>query len=567
MNDRIQDIYPLAPGQGGMLFHSLGASGRGDYVIQIVLQVRGEPDAARERAGWQALVARHDALRTAFVWQGQKRPLQVVGRAARAPLTVTDLRHLAAEAQESHLTGWLTADRAQGFVLTHAPLLRISRFILGAARHRIVVTFHHAVLDGWSIPVLLRDWIALYAGKALPAAPPFRDHIAWVHAQDRRAALDFWRRELAGRDPALAWPLPAPDAVPANPRGDIEITLSSEETTALAAMTRTHGLTLATAVHGAWALVQARCSGTDDAVYGLARSGRPAALKGAEGRVGMFLNTLPMRARIAAGQPLAGWLADLQARQLAQTPHEHATLAEVQAAAGRAGGEPLLLSAVVFENYPTDLALLGQVPDFTIEAVEVLEQTSLPLTLFATLHDGLRIRLLYDAGTVADAAAQTVLDDVARILRTLATQPDTPLVEVEVRTKGTPRRVAAAAGEPPPPAAAADLIPRLARLWQDILESTPPAAEDNFFDLGGHSLLVITLQDRIRRELGIAVEIPDLFRFATLGAQSGHLARLQAGEAAAPVDAVRDRAEARASGRERLQRRARTQTRDRTVDA
>lgn len=543
MNDRIQDIYPLAPGQGGILFHAIGGAASGEYVIQIVLDLTGQPDAAREAAAWDALVARHDALRTAFVWKGQKQPLQVVGRAARISVTVTDLG--------DDLADWLAQDRAAGFDLSRAPLLRVTRFAMGS-RHRMVVTFHHAVLDGWSIPLLLSDWIALYAGRDLPPAAPFRDHVAWANAQDRQGALAFWRSELSGYAGGAEPPLPT---TPQPRRGDLSLVLDDAT---LIHSARANGLTLASVLHGAWALLLARASGSGDVVHGLARAGRHAALPGADRRVGMFLTTLPLRATLDESLSLSQFLSAQQSRQRAQSAHEHLPLAQIQSAISRRDG-PLLTSAVVFENYPTDPALLGQVPDFTVTGIEVLEQTSLPLTLFAMSRDGLHLRLLFDGSRVDATAARGMLDDLRDLLMLFARAPQTPVSTITVRSRMARPQAAAQ------PASSAALMPQLAAIWAALLDCAPPQPEENFFDLGGHSMLVIAAQDRIRREMDIAVEIPDLFRFATLGAQSGHLARLQSGARPPGHD---PRTQARAAGQNRLaQRRAQTRPTDQTENA
>ena len=556
MNDRIQSIHPLAPGQGGILFHAIGGGAPGDYVVQIVLDLDGTPDDAAEHAAWQALVARHDALRTAFVWKGQKQPLQVVGRRAVPRIGASDLTHLPPGDRAAHLAAWLERDRAEGFDLARAPLLRVHRFRLDETRHRMVVTFHHAALDGWSIPVLLREWVTLRAGQALPPALPFRDHVAWAHAQDRAAARAFWRAELAGCAAVPPFRLPAPDTPPSTRRGDLTLRLPVAEAQALAGAARGCGVTLATLIHGAWALFLTGSTGLPEAVYGLARAGRPVALKGAETRAGMFLTTLPMRATLDPDRPLSLWLAGLQARRIAQGAHEHLPLAEVLAAAGQRGAA-LMQTAVVIENYPTDPALLGQIPGMSIRAVEVLEQTGLGLTLYAMRREGLELRLLYDAAAISGAAARQVLDDLRGVLTAFSAHPDTPLREIAIRSRA--ETVIPAAPIPAQPGAD---LPALARIWQEILDIPPPAPGDNFFDLGGHSLLVIALQDRIRRDLGVGVEIPDLFRFATLAAQGGHIARLASG--AAP-NAVRSQAEARLTGAQRLRRRrAQTMTGERT---
>lgn len=566
MNARIQDILPLAPGQGGILFHAIGGGGMsGDYVIQIAIDLRGEPDEAAERAAWQALVARHDALRSALVWQGQKQPLQVVGRQARPRLTVEDIAALPTADQAAHMAAWLDRDRAEGFDLTRAPLLRVHRFRRGQDRHRVIVTFHHVVLDGWSIPVLLRDWAALWSGASLPPALPLRDYLAWVHAQDRQAARAFWQAELAGLTPLPPLAFAAPETPPAQRRGDLTLALTGPETEALKQAARRAGITLATVVHGAWALFLAHSQNSPEAVYGLARAGRPALLKGAETRAGMFLTTLPIRARLDPDQPLSVWLAGLQAVQDRQADHEHLPLAEVLAAAGQRGAA-VMQTAVVFENYPTDPGTLGRIPGLTIGAIEIREQTGLGLTLYATQRAGLELRLLFDAAAIGEQAARQVLNDLRAVLTTFAADPATPLRAIRLGSRAT--AVTATMAEPAPiPAAQGADLPALARIWQEVLDlpPLPPLSpEDHFFDLGGHSLLVITLQDRIRRDLGVAVEIPDLFRFATLRGQGGHIARLASGILSDPVAA--DRGEARAAGAQRLRQR-RSQTTKVSIDA
>lgn len=556
MTGPIQDAYPLAPGQGGILFQSLSGTSPGAYIIQIVMDLQGTIDPVRETTAWDALVARHDPLRTAFVWKGQAQPLQVVGRTARLCLSRVDLSQQDPETQNAQLADFLVTDRADGFDLARAPLLRVCRFDLGRDQHRMVVTFHHAILDGWSIPLLLRDWIALYAGTTLPEPRAFKRHVAWVKSRDTAATQRFWQAEMSGA-PGGLWSLPGPATPPVNPRGDLSVALNDTQTERLTTALRPYGVTLATAVHGLWAVLQARVLDQSDVIYGLARAGRPATQPGAAQAVGMFLNTLPLRAHVAPDALAAEWLRQLQTRLQAQAPYEHATLAEVQTASGQPGGTPLINSAVVFENYPRDPALLGSAPGLCVSAVEVLEQTSLPLALFAIHTDGLRLRLLYDADRIDTASAQSILTDLQAGLAMLGRSPQMPLEHITVTT----RRASLPQATATTPSNAADPN-ALATIWQDLLAlPSRPTGDANFFDLGGQSLLVITLRDRIRADLGQDVEIPDLFRHATLSQQAEHLHSLanDRSQTQATDATLMIRQDARSSGQNRQrQRRART---------
>lgn len=429
MSSAIQQVYPLAPAQAGILFHALGAPGSGEYLVQISLRISGDIDPAREQLAWAALVARHDVLRTAFVWKGQKYPLQVVGKTARPSVQIQDLSALDETAQQDAIQTYCETDRAQGFDLHAAPLLRVQRFDLGHGRHHQIVSFHHIILDGWSIPLLLRDWTALYAGRSLPEAKNFKDLLGWLHHQDAGAARQFWAQELAGLDDIPHLTLPGPE-MPQDRRGECTLTLDQNLTERLTQLAHAHRLTPSTLVQGLWAYLMARYNDSDEVIYGLARAGRPAELPGADTRVGMFLNTLPMRAKLEDATPLITWLSALQQKYLAQQPHAHASLADVQAAAAQPAGATLMQSVVVFENYPTDPALLGQADGLKVHDIAVTEQTNFPLAFFARLGRTLELKLLYDGRAIAADAATRALGHMQVLFRALADDPNCLLAEL-----------------------------------------------------------------------------------------------------------------------------------------
>lgn len=551
MTGQIQSVWPLAPGQGGILFQSIGGGKSGDYVIQILLDLSGHFDQPRAHAAWQELVARHAALRTAFVWRGQPRPVQVIGHRARLRMDHEDLTSHANP--QHHMQEWLTQDRATGFALNTAPLLRVKLFTLASDQARMVVTFHHAVLDGWSIPVLLKDWVALYGGEMRPAAPDMADYLGWLHAQDVSASAAFWRKALPEAEPP--WPLPAPTDTHQPRRGDLAVDLTQEDSARLSRMARRLGVTPAAVVQAAWALLQSRVLNSTRATWGLARAGRPALLPQVGARAGMYLTMLPVSIATGETRTLADLALAIQEMQHAQAPHEHLSLAAVHAARGGANGAGLIFSAVIFENYPTDPALLGQIPELTVTGLEVLEQTSMPLALFVSGNK--RLRLLFDAHRIDANAAQQILTDIRHILGIFAQAPGTILADIAIGT--SPTRTMPEILRPAPPASRR-IRDRLAMLWADLLETDLPVESSNFFDLGGHSLLVITLQERIRQEFAVNVEIPDLFRLARLGSQAAHIAARQ--------DNTTDKMSpapsppARQAGRARLRQRARTQKKD-----
>lgn len=407
--NRVIDAYPLSATQRGMLFHSLLQPDSGVYVVQLAFTLRGRLDEAAFDAAWQGLAARHDVLRTAFAWEKLAAPLQVVGATVRLPVRIDALP--AAEA-EAALRDWMAADRQRGFKLSAAPLMRVQAFRLGDDHYRVVCTHHHILLDGWSLPLLLRDWQALYAAACagrpadLPPAPRYRAHIDWLAGQDRAAALDFWRAELAGCSAGED----GADGVASGDTGCAALRMTATDSAAVHALARSLRITTGSVLQGAWAVLRARLTGRDDIVLGLTRSGRPMSQRGADATVGLFITTLPLRLRIDPRQPLGDWLQVVQARQVAQQPHEHLAQADLPEARG------LYDSIVVIENYP-----LGQrersVDGLVLDEVAVTEQTHHPLNLFAVPGDRLELKLLHDRAVCDDAQADDLLDRLARLLR------------------------------------------------------------------------------------------------------------------------------------------------------
>ena len=206
---RIEDILPLSPLQEGLLFHALYDAQAPDvYTVQLVLSLQGPLDGAALQAAVQALIDRHASLRAGFQHENLSRPVQIIVPHLAAPWHRIDLSLLDAAEREQRLAGILAEDRAERFDLSAPPLIRFTLIRLAADEHRLVLTNHHILMDGWSMPVLVQELLTLYAHKgdagALPRVTPYRDYLAWIAGQDRAAAIAAWREALAGLEEAHA---------------------------------------------------------------------------------------------------------------------------------------------------------------------------------------------------------------------------------------------------------------------------------------------------------------------------------------------------------------------------
>jgi amino acid adenylation domain-containing protein/non-ribosomal peptide synthase protein (TIGR01720 family) len=441
----IEDVYPLAPAQEGILFHAVHDGRGGTYVSQLAVELEGPLDAAALQRAWQGAVDRHAALRTGFAWDATDRALQVVRRRAAVPFAVHDWRGAGDGAAEARMAEFLAADRERGFDVAAPPLLRVALFRLADDAWRLVLTNHHLVLDGWSLPLLFADVAELY-GTAVAARPPrlrparpYRDFIAWLAGRDAARTEAFWRAELAGVQGPSELRLPAGAAGAG--QGVAELRLEEAEAASLAGFARGAGLTLGTLIHGAWALLLARYTGTDDVVFGTALSGRPAELEGAQETVGLFINTLPARVRVPAGAGAGAWLAGVQAAQARVREVEWAPLASVRRWSPLAPGEPLFDHILVVENYPLGESLDTLEGGVRVHAGAENERNSYPLTLLALPGEGLALRARYDAARFAEPAVERMLGHFRALLNGLAQDTARPLGAIPMLSAAERTRV------------------------------------------------------------------------------------------------------------------------------
>ena len=406
--ENTEDFYPLSPLQEGMLFHALYSPEGGEYISQILCTMRGDFNVAAFKQSLERVVQRHAALRTFFIWEGLKEPVQVVQKHLDLTWDDLDWRGLSPEAHFEQLTAYIVKEQTRGFDLSRAPLMRLALIRMTDDEYQFVWTYHHILLDGWSGTLVSRDIISFYRALSrgedlqLPKPYPYRDYIAWLQQQDLASAEKYWREALKGF--TTATPL-IPNNVPAPTRQQQAyyarpISFSTDETVRLQDAARKHRVTLNTLVQGAWALVLSRYSGQQDVVFGATVSGRPPELKGVEEMVGIFINTLPVRVRVAPEMPVADWLWRLQKEQLESRQYEYSSLTRIQGWSEVKRGSPLFQSIVVFENFPgttsSSLPANQGEPGRGEIRYRILVKESYPLTLAADPGPQLLLEIKYD---------------------------------------------------------------------------------------------------------------------------------------------------------------------------
>ncbi|MFI2689216.1 condensation domain-containing protein, partial [Streptomyces sp. NPDC018584] len=452
----LADILPLTPLQQGMLFHAeYDAAGAEDgrngqvgrdgqdgqeavdvYTLQIVAEVAGDLDPAVLRAAGQALLDRHPNLRAGFRARPDGTPVQIVPQSAELPWREADLRHLPEAERAAELDRITESERTRRFDLAAPPLLRFTLVTHGEGRHRFIWTSHHILVDGWSMPLLVKELFALCAPgadvTALPDPAPYRSYLAWLTAQDRDEARRAWSAVLGDvTEPTLLVPAD-PDRAPVLP-GSVRAEVSPELTAALAGWARGQGLTLNSVVQGCWALLLGRLTGRQDVVFGAVTSGRPAEVPDVESMIGMFLTTVPVRTRLRPGATLTELLRALQDQQTALLPHEHLGLVEIHKAAGLSG--EVFDTVVLFENFPLDAGGLDTGTSDggpRVVSAEARDARHHPLSMAVFPGDTLNLRLDYAPDLFTRADVERIAVMFEHLLRTVAEHPELPIARIDV---------------------------------------------------------------------------------------------------------------------------------------
>ncbi|MEV6345842.1 amino acid adenylation domain-containing protein [Actinoplanes sp. NPDC051851] len=531
------DVYTVqlrlrfaAVGGAGRMRDAVGGAGR----MRDAMGGAGL-DAGRMRDAATAVFGRHLGLRLGLRPLASGRVVAVLHPAG--PVDVAEHR-----LDEAGLAALARRRRHEPFDLARPPLFRFDLVAGAEGGETLIITGHHAAWDGWSAPLLVGELLAVYAGRE-PGPDGSAAHLAYLREFARRdPAVDLaaWRDLLGGTaGPTLLCPAAAAAgaALPAEIRAELPEPLVD----ALRRRAGARGLTLNTLIQGAWGILLAGRTGERDTVFGVTVSGRPPQPDGLDRAVGLFVNTVPARCEIRAGDTAGDVLARLQDRQAAAADHHRAGLAGIQRAVGRG---TLFDTLVVFENYPLDeAALLGPAggAELGLVAIEADDATHYPVTLTVFPGERIGLALGYRADALDEQGARGLLDDLRDTLETFAAGLNAPLptirllagphgsvgaLETPVGTsqEGEVRLLAGtqgSVGSPDTPVRTSQegegggrVAEVLAGLFAEVLEVPDVRVGDGFLALGGDSILAIQLVARARA-VGLRFTAADVFEHRT----------------------------------------------------
>ncbi|BBZ44467.1 hypothetical protein MPRM_17480 [Mycobacterium parmense] len=545
----VGDVLPLTPLQQGLLFHAGAAQVNDDhvYAVQLDIALSGPLDEHRLREAVQTVATRHPNLLARFCPQFDE-PVQVVPADPVAPWRYVELEAGGLDADQQ-VERVCAAERAAVCEIADGgPAFRAALIRTGDDRHRFVLTNHHIVLDGWSLPILLRELFACYFGQWLPAAVPYRRFFTWLAGRDRDAARAAWREAMAGFDtPTLVGP---PDRLGLGRRGVEAVRIPEQTTSAVGELARSCHTTVNTVLQAAFAQLLMGWTGQRDVAFGAVISGRPAEVAGADSMVGLLINTVPVRATVGEATTTEDLLAQLQSAHNHTLEHQHLGLGEIHRVTGH---KTLFDTVFVYENYPIDTAALSGVDGLAVTGLTNRDHYHYPLTIQAVPGRELDLRVQYRADVFDAATIAALVERFERLLVAMTAEPTRPLASMDLVEGGRHARFAgcahpAALPAPEPPAGEARRDPStwveqiLASIYAQVLGVDRVGIDESFFDLGGDSLsalrVVAAINAAIDARLGVQalVEAPTVAGLSRrLDSPAGAVAELPAVSPAADL--------------------------------
>jgi glycopeptidolipid biosynthesis protein len=424
----VVDVLPLTPVQQGLLFHTSFTPGLDDlYAVQLRITVEGAVDAQRLREAVQTVVNRHPNLVARFC-EDFGEPVQAIPANPVIAWQEVELDPVAGDADQQ-IERLCAGERAAVCDLADKPTLRAALIRTAEDQYRLVLTIHHIVADGWSLPILMQEVFGSYYGVRLPAAPSYRSFVTWLDSQDRSVAQGVWRDVMA------SFEIPTLVGTPGRVgRRDVaSFRVSAETTAALTGLARSCHTTVSTVLQGAWAQLLMWLTGQHDVAFGTAVSGRPTELIGSGSIVGLMINTVPVRANTSTRTTVADLLGQLQRFHNDTLEYEHLALAEIHRATGH---DQLFDTLFLYENYPIDAGALLGAGDLAVTEFDSREFNHYPLSVVATPGHLLSLRVEFDTDAFDRAAIDTLIDRLQKVLVAMIADPARRLSSIDLLDRG-----------------------------------------------------------------------------------------------------------------------------------
>ncbi|MEO6638394.1 MAG: amino acid adenylation domain-containing protein, partial [Ginsengibacter sp.] len=437
----LESIYPLSGLQEGMMFHTLYDGKVSAYKEQFECELVGA-DIEIFTKSWEQIVKRHSILRTAFYNDKFNIPVQCVYKEVALPMELLDYSAMPADEMSSAIKEYKKTERERGLDFKSAPLMRIAMMRLPNDRYKMIWTYHHIISDGWSMAVLMEEFLKTYEllsdRQSLEIKQPdnYEEYIRYIERVDKNEEQAYWKNYLKNIESGTL--LPFIDKTSELTKGvgtydSVYIKLDIEKARQVQDFVRDSHLTVNTLMQGVWSYLLHAYTGNDDVVYGVIVSGRPDDLPNIEHRVGMYINTLPLHSHFNKESDVKRWLTNLQNEQVSSRQYQYSSLSAIKSWAHIPA--EFFDSILIFENYPINKVLGEKKWKLQVNGFSVNEQTNYPLNIVIGSAEEIHIRFSYNAKLLDKEYVQKISNHFENVLNQIIQNGSNTLGEINLITE------------------------------------------------------------------------------------------------------------------------------------
>jgi amino acid adenylation domain-containing protein len=430
----IEDIYTLSLMQEGMLYHWCTSPEKDLYCEQYMYKMQGQINAELFNFCIKELIRTHQVLRTVFMADGLHVPHQIVLRNMDFEVERRDF--CGSVSMEKNLEEYRTMDRMKGFDLTCGPMLRISLLTMDSQHFNILFSFHHIIMDGWSVPVLLEELLNLYSMQAQKPSVyreriQFRSYIEWLQSRSFQEAKEFWKEYLAPADTITELPYKT-GALVKGGTGKYTYLLNREEMYRLQAIAAECNTTLYQVFQAMWSIILAKYNRNDIVTFGTVISGRPAELPHAQELIGLCINTVPVVKQLNKDCAFNDYLSEGRQDELLQ--YGLYPLAEIQSLSVLK--QNLFTHIMIFENYPISEKLqddsFAAKAGFQFSEVSELWKTNYNFNLMIVPQDGIELMIIYNEAVFEKDGIEQIMGHFVNVIRRVIQNHKTLIKDFEL---------------------------------------------------------------------------------------------------------------------------------------
>ncbi|PGV75242.1 non-ribosomal peptide synthetase [Bacillus cereus] len=436
----IENIYNLTPMQKGMLFHSLIDDDNGSYFEQMAFDLKGELQVGAFRKSIEMLVKRHEILRTNVYPFRNNEYVQIVYKDKKVHCDYKDIRN---ENQDAYIKSYMDFNKSNGFNLEEDTLLKIAIFKIDEQKHRVIFSFPHIIMDGWCMPLILKEWLEHYdmiiGNKTInpTMVTPYSRYIDWLNKRDVDAASNYWQSYLADYEDQTFIPNEKIQTGSDFYNKDMVVcNLSEDVTKKLQELAIRSRVTLNTVMQTIWGVLLQKYNNTQDVVFGSVVSGRPEEIPGIETMIGLFINTIPIRVRNEKDMNFMELMKSVQKSAIESKLYDTYPLYEIQLKTEQKQG--LIHHIMLFENYPVKQKS-NQAADgsnkISIENFQGEEQTNYNFNIKVIPGRELRIQFDYNTNAYERSSIQCIGNHLITLINQIIEKPEVSIGMLNIITE------------------------------------------------------------------------------------------------------------------------------------